>query len=260
MKQELKRIEAALHQLADQSRKELQPGSKLNPPVRVLPSALAGSISFQVQPKPVEAPAPPQPPSVAADLPSQADPKRPPAIDLSDAKTPLLPRVKMPNFTSHRNAANPALAMNLLQEIGTIVAAWQDDLQQVVRQIQDLYSEGPIVDGWLESYTQEDEANPTFRHADVECLMNFVEKTWGASEAAESLRSEPNAAGYRLCGLNEDGQVWFRHCPPEQVPAVSLAIARYQKLRQLSARKQDLETRLSQLAKTLVDLHSQLNQ
>lgn len=268
MRQELKRIEAALHQLADQSRKEMQPGSKLNPPVRVPPSVLAGSISFQVQAKPpADAPPPPSAPPLptAADL-SPPTPARPPAIDLSDAKTPLLPKVKMPSFTSHRNAANPALAMNLLQEIQAIVVGWQDDLQQVVRQIQDLYLEGPIVDGWLESYSQEEDANPTFRHADVECLMDYVEKAWGvpgeadptASSAEASLQPEPNAAGYRLCGLNEDGQVWFRHCPPEQVPAVSLAIARYQKLRQLSARKQDLETRLSQLAKTLVDLHSQL--
>ncbi len=39
-----------------------------------------------------------------------------------------------------------------------------------------------------------------------------------------------------------------------------MAIARYQKLRQLLGRKQHLETRLSQLAETLVILHSHIQQ
>ena len=66
--------------------------------------------------------------------------------------------------------------------------------------------------------------------------------------------------GYRLCGLDASGKVWTRPCPPEQVPMVSMAIARHQKLRQLLGRKQYLETRLSQLAETLVVLHSKLKQ
>jgi hypothetical protein len=38
-----------------------------------------------------------------------------------------------------------------------------------------------------------------------------------------------------------------------------MAIARYQRLRLLLSRKQYLETRLSQLAETLVTVHGQLN-
>lgn len=269
MRQELKRIEATLHQLADQSRREVSSSSMLNPPARVQPNSLTGSISFQVQAA-AKVDAPPAPSISASPTPhsrSQSADESPFLSGPDEPKTPLMPRVKVPSFTSHRNAANPALAMNLLKEIETIVAQWQDDLQQVVRQIQDLYLEGPIVDGWLESYAQGDEVAPTtFRHADIECLMDYVEKAWGApdqstpssSQLLDSLPQEPNATGYRLCGLNEDGQLWFRHCPADQVPAVSLAIARYQKLRQLLARKQDLEARLNQLAQTLVGLHSQL--
>ena len=93
--------------------------------------------------------------------------------------------------------------------------------------------------------------------------MDYVEKTWGSG--AESGGQTPalpaaSASGYRLCGLNEDGQLWFRHCPPEQIAVVSLAIARYQKLKLLLARKQSLETRLSQLAETLIAMHAELKQ
>ncbi|MCX7597003.1 MAG: hypothetical protein N2235_25305, partial [Fischerella sp.] len=75
------------------------------------------------------------------------------SVDENACKTPRLPKFKTPSFTSHRNGANPALAMNLLEEIQEIVAGWQTELQKIVRQIQDVYLEGPIVNGWLESYT-----------------------------------------------------------------------------------------------------------
>lgn len=176
-----------------------------------------------------------------------------------------LPRVATSGFTTHRNAANPALAMNLLKEIETLVAGWQVELQQILKQIQDLYLEGAIVDGWLESYAQDETHSPTLRHAEVDCLIDYVEKTWGSSHSesiapAENPPLEANASGYRLCGLNQDGQLWFRHCPPEQIPVVSLAIARYQKLKLLLNRKQSLETRLSQLAETLIAMHAELKQ
>ena len=37
-------------------------------------------------------------------------------------KTPSLPKFKTPSFSSHRHAANPALAMNILQEIQEHIA------------------------------------------------------------------------------------------------------------------------------------------
>jgi hypothetical protein len=44
------------------------------------------------------------------------------------------------------------------------------------------------------------------------------------------------------------------------VASVSIAIARYQQLRQFLGRKQKLENRLNQLAETLVVLHGHIKQ
>ncbi len=162
----------------------------------------------------------------------------------SGGKTPSLPKFKTPSFSNHRHGANPGLAMNLLKEI------------------QEHVLEGPIVNGWLESNPQEKEketeqgGKATLRHAEVDRLMDYVEEICATSaKASKSART-----GYNLCGVDASGKVWSRPCPPDQVPSVSMAIARYQKLRQLLGRKQYLETRLSQLAETLVILHSHLQQ
>ncbi|MFN6527121.1 hypothetical protein [Nostoc sp. ChiSLP03a] len=174
-------------------------------------------------------------------------------------KTPSLPKLKTPTFSSHRHGANPALAMNLLQEIQETVGGWQTELQNILKQIQDIYLEGPIVNGWLESNPTEPEpgGTATLRHAEVDRLMNYVEEIC-ATGGKVSYQS--SITGYRLCGVDDTGKVWSRPCPPDQVPNVSMAIARYQKLRQLLGRKQSLETRLSQLAQTLVVLHSHIQQ
>ncbi|BAU04667.1 hypothetical protein NIES592_05620 [Fischerella major NIES-592] len=177
-------------------------------------------------------------------------------VEENGCKTPSLPKFKTPSFSNHRNAANPALAMNLLQEIQEIVACWQAELQKIVRQIQDVYLEGPIVNGWLESHTDnEPRGSATLRHAEVNRLMDYVEEIC-AQQSKISYQS--SSSGYRLCGLDASGTVWTRPCPPDQVASVSMAIARYQKLRQLLGRKQYLETRLSQLAETLVVLHGHI--
>ncbi|MBC6433823.1 hypothetical protein FM036_25470 [Nostoc sp. HG1] len=175
------------------------------------------------------------------------------------SKTPSLPKLKTPSFSSHRHGANPALAMNLLQEIQETVAGWQIELQNILKQIQDIYLEGPIVNGWLESNPKEPEAGgtATLRHAEVDRLMNYVEEICATGE---KVSYQSSITGYRLCGIDDTGKVWSRPCPADQVPNVSMAIARYQKLRQLLGRKQSLETRLSQLAQTLVVLHSHIQQ
>ncbi|WP_414625105.1 hypothetical protein [Calothrix sp. CCY 0018] len=182
-----------------------------------------------------------------------------PALD-EDIKAPSLPKFKTPSFSSHRNAPNPALASNVLQEIQEIARKWQTELHKILRQIQDLYLQGPIVNGWLESHTIEPqpEGTATLRHAEVDRLMDYVEEICAAQEAQPS--SESKRAGYRLCGLDASGEVWSRPCPPEQVPEVSMAIARYQQLRQYLERKQKLENRLNQLAETLVVLHGHIKQ
>jgi hypothetical protein len=149
--------------------------------------------------------------------------------------------------------------MNMLQEIQEKVASWQIELQRIVQNIQDIYLEGPIINGWLESNAQEPETVGTaaLRHAEVERLMDYVEEICANGEKESH---KPLHTDYRLCGVDKAGQVWSRPCPVEQVPSVSIAIARHQRLRQLLGRKQDLENRLSQLAETLVMLHSHIQQ
>lgn len=243
MKPELQRIETTLHQLEESSPSGSQPTSTAESAEDCLewPSQETdGSPSFSMTVPPI--------------------PARKHA-----GKTPVLPKLKPPSFSNHRNGANPGLAMILLQEIEEVVGGWQKELQQVVRQIQDIYLEGPIVDGWLESHSREPEVGiGMLRHVEADRLMNYVEVETGnfvssQGQADATVTCQAPQAGYRLCGLDADGQSWSRPCPPEQVPSVSMAIARYQKLRQLLSHKQELETRLTQLAETLVVLHSHLS-
>lgn len=175
------------------------------------------------------------------------------------SKPPTLPKFKTPSFSNHRHVANPALATNLLQEIQEVVWSWQEELQKILQQIQDIYLEGPIINGWLESISQDLEpgVTATLRHGEVEQLINFVEEICHNSEQVSAKSTQ---TGYRLCGVDDSGQVWSRPCSMEQLPSVSMAIARYQRLRQLLARKQYLENRLEHLAQTLVVLRSGLQQ
>lgn len=190
------------------------------------------------------------------------------SVETAAAEVAAAPLVEM-NATSSptagmppsRPAANPNLAVGLLKEVETIVRGWQRELEQVVQQIQALYQDGPIVDGWLESHAIHSAQTmapgvSVLRHAEIEHLMEYVEQICmvGQSHPTDgSLRTD-----YRLCGLDADGKLWSRPCPTEQVPYVSLAIARYQKLRTLLEKKQSLETRLTNLVETLTVLHGQM--
>lgn len=243
MKPELRRIEATLHQLSDQ-------GSVKRP--RSSFSSGNRSYSFEVLRK-----SPAQSQSAMATLTVQPFP-----AEEQCPETPTLPKLKMPSFSSHQHAANPMLAINLLQEMQEMASGWHTELRQIIQQIQDLYLEGPIVDAWLECHSRpesEPESEPDgskLRHAELDALMGYVEEICNLPEP--NVTCESPRSGYHLCGLDANGQLWSRPCPPEQVPSVGLAIARYQKLRQLLGRKQQLEARLSQLAKALLALQGHL--
>ncbi len=191
-----------------------------------------------------------------------AKPVRPFPSQQNGSETPALPRSKPPSFSSHRHAVNPNLAIGLLKEVETVVIGWQLTLEQTVLEIQALYMEGPIVDGWLESHpsgspqVMQPIGAATLRHAEIDRLMDYVEEICRTPHATEP--NEASRTGYRLCGLDADGQLWSRPCPSQQVPYVSLAIARYQKLRILFAKKQSLENRLNQLIQSLTLLHGQM--
>lgn len=239
----LQRIEATLEQLQTQ---------------RVATADRAGDRAFSFK---LSAATPSRRSGIAAEQ------VRPFPAQKSSAEIPNLPKFKLPSFSSHRHVANPALAMGLLKELEGTVEGWQTELQQILLQIQALYLEGPIVDGWLESHSREPQPRPSaagtsavIRHAEVDRLMDYVQEICNVQPGTEqTVTCESPRTGYRLCGLGEDGKPWSRPCPPEQIAQVSLAIARYQKLRQLLARKQYLEARLSQLAKTLIALHGRLH-
>lgn len=186
----------------------------------------------------------------------------PPFPVQQNGSDPALPRTKPPSFSSHRHAVNPNLAIGLLKEVETVVVGWQLALEQTVLEIQALYMEGPIVDGWLESHpsgspqVMQPIGAATLRHAEIDRLMDYVEEICRTPHAPDA--SEASRTGYRLCGLDADGQLWSRPCPSQQVPYVSLAISRYQKLRILFAKKQSLENRLNQLIQNLTLLHGQM--
>jgi hypothetical protein len=172
------------------------------------------------------------------------------------SSVPALPKFKLPSFSSHRHVDNPAFATELLKTITDKVTTWQSELQQVLEQIQAIYVEGPIIDGWLESPLQKAADDTTrLQQVEVDRMADYVQDIYQTQDTPVSQSSGQN---YRLCGLDADGKLWSRPCPAEQLPHVSLAIGRYQKLRQLLGRKQYLETRLSQTANMLLVVHDQL--
>ncbi|KAF3885922.1 MULTISPECIES: hypothetical protein [Nostocales] len=253
MRTGVKRIEATLHDLGTRNTASTEPETSTKKALsfRISLGTSEASSSTEI---PTESELTTQ---LEQDLPPHDNSVQTFPAQENGCKTPSLPKLKTPNFSSHRNAANPGLAMNILLEIQETVASWQTELQTIVKQIQDIYLEGPIVNGWLESRERESQpgGTATLRHAEVDRLMDYVEEicTSDSNVACQSPR-----AGYRLCGLDASGRVWSRPCPQEQVASVSVAIARYQKLRQLLGRKQYLETRLAQLAETLVILHGHI--
>lgn len=150
-----------------------------------------------------------------------------------------------------RSSSNPALAIHLLREIEEVIVGWQRELKQILVQVQNLYLEGPMVNGWLESLDQDaNRGSAPLRVLPTETYPSYQGR----------VRYELPRPAYRLCGRNEQGQIWSKVCPPEQVAAVSMAIARYQKLCQLLKKKQSLEHRLTNIAETLVRVHHTLKQ
>lgn len=121
-------------------------------------------------------------------------------------QTPTLPKLKSASISEHRHGANPALAMNLLKDIEATVTGWQQELQKLVRQIQDLYLEGPIVDGWLDSHERKTQkAQTQVRRSQTDRLRDYVEQELSQPDAKVSCQSP--RTGYRLCGLDADGSI-----------------------------------------------------
>lgn len=169
----------------------------------------------------------------------------------------LLPAIAVVSPHSNRHEVKPALALKLLKDIERSVLVWQAELRWVVKAIDSLHAQGPMVDGWLESSLEavppirpvgECTETTLLRHGDADALMQYVEALehheLRQSSGASSERREGRSAEalYRLCWLSDEGKVQSQVCPPEQMGMVSTAIARYQKCKQLLAQQHQLES------------------
>lgn len=281
MSHKLKRITAALEQ--SESQKHKRPAIVLPspvavapslPPEPVLPNMASPSVpskpcSFEIQAEPPrEATSTSTPTPLVESAPEPASetaltkPTGVPAFPVArpdGPKVPTLPKVATPEISRYLPGVDPDLVLNVLKEIQATLLQWRMELEQIMLNIQALYEEGPIIDGWLESLPPHASEPVSLRHAEISDLIDYVEATTNPQRTATYSHPSSRVA-YRVCGLDESGKLWERPCPPEQVPAVSLAIARYQKLRQLINRKHLLEDRLNQFASTLVVVHSQIKQ
>ncbi|MDJ1181994.1 hypothetical protein [Roseofilum casamattae] len=176
----------------------------------------------------------PYPPVQSAQTPMSRSPEgnlpgRSPRVS---TQLPRFPKNKALRFTRHHNRAYPDRVADLLVSIGERSQQWQEQLAIVHQQIEILYNQGPILEAWLESTPK--------------------------GRSVNRAGAEPLSSSYRLCGLDEQGNAWSRPCPPEEIAAASLAIHRYQQLRQFLNQKHMLEARLSQLAQSLMLLETQM--
>jgi len=206
MKPELKRIEAALQEVASQYTGS--PTSAQSAVTSLKPDGDDGEFASSFGSEAIDR-------SLMSDLATEIMP------GLVPQPCPNLPQFVLSVQQSQQVAlTNAALASHLLKDLQHQVDEWLASLRTTQQQLQAVYEEGPIVDGWL-----------------------------------ESVQPQAPQQGYRLCGLNADGQVWERDCPGEQVADVSLAIARYQRWKTLLDQKQYLETQLGRLTELLVEVH-----
>jgi hypothetical protein len=163
----------------------------------------------------------------------------------SDLNTQLA-TVQVPKFSNLRQDANPILAAHMLQEMYKMVMDWQQELQDIDRDSLTIAASGPILAAWLESRT--------FKPGD---LSGAIPTPYVTVDAIELTTIDPRA-GYRLCGLDEYGKLWTRPCLMTEILSVSKAIARYQQLKDLNDRKQQVELHIRQILEDLVHLRLKL--
>jgi len=182
---------------------------------------------------------------------------------------PALPRMKRPSLGSHRHDANAVQAIDLMQTLQQTISSWHQQLRQTLLEIQALYMEGPIVEGWLAPVDEPNQSSPApgldpsmWRHGDLDQIKQQVEhlcqratQTAGAVSATSGAQQTTQ---YQLCSLDADGRLQCRPCPPEELAVVSLAIARHKQLRQRLNQKGYLEARLKRAAELLTQVQQDL--
>ncbi|MEL6160208.1 MAG: hypothetical protein AAFQ40_03925 [Cyanobacteria bacterium J06623_5] len=227
-----------------------------------------------------------------ATSPPGASARRPAAEVDSLAQLPgtiSLPPFRSDFSASQRHEVNPALALNLLKDIQLKVTVWHEQLRKIVQALHALHAQGPMVDGWLESSSETSQIAHSsaaeasiLRHGDADALMQYIESLGDKAlnppaqavnaagqsldDACQSRRSGSNSGPnsgmtqYRLCSLDESGQVRSQPCPPEQMGIVSVAIARYQNYKQLLAQKQVIDAKLQLAVDQLTGVRAVLQQ
>lgn len=185
--------------------------------------------------------------------------------------TVMLPPVHSEDFTSQRHEVNPALALNLLNDIQSQILQWQKQIRHLVKALHTLHAQGPMVEGWLESVTtarqtetRHTEQGPDatlLRHGDTEALLQYIDSIDSRAsqgDATNTAQKQSPGTEYRLCSLDENGQVRSQPCPPEQMGVVSIAIARHQKFKQLLEQKAVVDAKLQQAVDQLTVVRSSL--
>lgn len=157
-----------------------------------------------------------------------------------------LVKVQVPKFSNIRQDANPILAAHMLQEMYKMVIKWQQELQEIDQSMFNITASGPILAAWLESRT----FKPGVTGAAIPTPFVTVESI--------DLTEIDAQAGYRICGLDEYGKLWTRPCLMTEILNVSRAIARYQQLKDLGDRKQQIEQYIRQILEDLVHLRLKL--
>lgn len=176
--------------------------------------------------------------------PNQAIP--PISVPSTGRKTPTLPAFRSPSVSEPQPIPEPEIARAAPQSEDPALLVAQE--QEIVKQIQELYNEGPIVDGWLESYHPSQSERDLLAYDTTRQSVEYVEAL--DSSLPKKVTCETPRSAYRLCGVHPSGQNWSYPCPLDQLASVSIAIARYEKLVQLLERRQAVKTRLSELAQS----------
>jgi len=177
--------------------------------------------------------------------------------------TVMLPPVRSEAFISQRHEVNPALALSLLNDIHMKVLQWQDQLRQIVQALHTLHAQGPMVEGWIESSADVSNAGhapdaTVLRHGDTDTLLQYIDSLDHRSNESVAAASQSIRTEYRLCRLDESGQVRSQPCPAEQMGVVSIAIARYQKFKQLLDQKEILDAKLKQAVDQLTSVRASI--
>jgi hypothetical protein len=165
--------------------------------------------------------------------------------DNPDSSTQLV-QVQAPKFSSLRQDANPILAAHMLQEMYKMVTGWQAEIQDIEQRMAKVTATGPILAAWLESRT----FKPGATGEPIPTPYLTIDSV--------GLTAVDPQAGYRLCGLDEHGQLWTRPCSMAEILSVSKAIARYQQLKELTERKHSIELHIRQILEDLVHLRMKL--